>query len=73
MRRGRVSVRAMIAILAVVGLAMGALRVASDLWWLATLLALWSLLAWGIVGGGFLGLCLGLFHLSRALTPAEKR
>ena len=28
---------------------------------------------WGIAGGGFLGLCLGLFHLSRALTPAEKR
>lgn len=28
---------------------------------------------WGIAGGGFLGLCLGLYHLSQALTPAEKR
>ena len=28
---------------------------------------------WGIAGGGFLGLCLGLYHLSRALTPTEKR
>jgi F0F1-type ATP synthase assembly protein I len=28
---------------------------------------------WGIAGGGFLGLCLGLYHLSRALTPTGKR
>ena len=28
---------------------------------------------WGIAGGGFLGLCLGLYHLRQALTPAEKR
>ena len=28
---------------------------------------------WGIAGGGFLGLCLGLYHLSRALNPTERR
>ena len=28
---------------------------------------------WGVAGGGFLGLCLGLYHLSRALQPAERR
>jgi F0F1-type ATP synthase assembly protein I len=28
---------------------------------------------WGIAGGGFLGLCLGLYHLRQALTPADKR
>jgi len=28
---------------------------------------------WGVAGGGFLGLCLGLYHLSRAMTPAGKQ
>jgi F0F1-type ATP synthase assembly protein I len=28
---------------------------------------------WGIAGGGFLGLCVGLYHLSRALIPTDRR